>query len=390
MKVLHVTPSFHPAYHFGGPIAALKGLCDNLPYEAGLSVRVLTTDTTGPRSNDRLEQAGFPASMPAGYDVYYCKKTIGADFSLKLLKNLPSFVQWSDVIHLTGVYSFTTFPTLTLAHQYGKPVVWSPRGSLQRWDSARLDLRKDVWEKICRLLRSSSQTAFLFTSETERAESLERIPVSRSFIVPHGVSIPAPAGERAWKPEGELRILFLGRLHPVKALDRLIHALPLTDTRCRLTLAGPGTDDYARTLQSLVKQHKLEERVSFAGPVPEEKKARLFFEHDVCVLPSHSENFGLVIAEALAHAVPVIASDGTPWGDVAARGCGIVTSNTPEALAAAIDAISEADTSGMGRAGRKWMEREFSWDTIARRTADIYAAMGSTSTESKEGPEGPG
>jgi len=95
------------------------------------------------------------------------------------------------------------------------------------------------------------------------------------------------------------------------------------------------------------------------------------------VVPSHSENFGMTIAEALAHGVPVVASRGTPWSDLPARACGWWVENNPEALAGAIREASTADLQSMGEVGRDWMSNEFDWPSIAGRMHDTYKALAS-------------
>jgi glycosyltransferase involved in cell wall biosynthesis len=128
-------------------------------------------------------------------------------------------------------------------------------------------------------------------------------------------------------------------------------------------------------LAVLVEKLGLQQRVRFAGYADEAVKLMGFMEADVCVVPSHTENFGLVVAEALAHAVPVIASTGTPWRELQERGCGFWVDNSPERLAAAIDEIARCDLPLMGQRGREWMQREYKWEAIAARTFELYREM---------------
>jgi glycosyltransferase involved in cell wall biosynthesis len=104
-------------------------------------------------------------------------------------------------------------------------------------------------------------------------------------------------------------------------------------------------------------------------------KGKLFANADVVVVPSFTENFGLVVAEALAHGVPVIAGKGTPWQRVEEIGCGLWVDNSPESLAAAIKQISKMPLREMGQRGRDWMAREYSWDLMAKRTMELYSSI---------------
>lgn len=108
------------------------------------------------------------------------------------------------------------------------------------------------------------------------------------------------------------------------------------------------------------------------GAVLGKTKKKLFEDSDLVIVPSHSESFGIVVAEALAHGVPVIASKGTPWSGLEQKACGLWVENDPENLANAIRRISAMPLRDMGFRGREWMQREFTWNSIAKRMADLY------------------
>ena len=123
--------------------------------------------------------------------------------------------------------------------------------------------------------------------------------------------------------------------------------------------------------------HKLglRERVSFVGEVRGQAKTDLFAASDLAVFPSHTENFAMVVAEAMAHGVPVVASKGTPWAGVEAHGCGLWVENDPATLAAAIERMSRMPLAEMGQRGRRWMEEEFAWETVAREMLRLYGKL---------------
>jgi glycosyltransferase involved in cell wall biosynthesis len=211
------------------------------------------------------------------------------------------------------------------------------------------------------------------TSEVERCASIELIPAVGAEVVPNGVDLPESEAQRNWRPGGRLRLLFLGRLDRKKGLENLLDALPrLRNSDVSLEVCGTGDPIYVESLRSRVKTLALDKVVSFSGHVDGGKKRDAFYRADVCVIPSHSENFCLVVAEALAHGVPVIASTGTPWSAVTEQRCGYWVPNDPDSLAQALDSIRGEDLEGMGERGRGWMRREFGWPTIARRMHEIY------------------
>ncbi len=333
---------------------------------------MLTTDTAGP-GNLRLPATGSRQAYPAGYEVLFCRKVWGQDFAPGLLVSLPGLIRWADVVHLTGVYSWPTLPALLTCRLLRKPLIWSPRGSLQRWQgSSRLRL-KAFWERACRAA-APHRVLLHYTSEKEARESRPILPWAKTAVIPNAVEIPEFA-ERT-DGGGLLRLVYVGRLHPIKGIENLLAACSLLlqrgEDQWSLTLAGAGTAAFTQTLEEIVRKTSLSPRVRFAGMVSGEEKRRLFAAADVLVLPSHTENFGMAAAEALAHGVPVIAGQGTPWERLVEIGCGLWVPNNPESLARAIERIRRMPLEEMGLRGRAWMQKEFSWEERAREMIRCY------------------
>jgi glycosyltransferase involved in cell wall biosynthesis len=128
-------------------------------------------------------------------------------------------------------------------------------------------------------------------------------------------------------------------------------------------------------LRQLIVDYGLQKRVVMAGSVEGDRREDLFSRSDMVIVPSHRESFGMVVTEALARAIAVIASRGTPWKRLEEVGCGLWVQNSPEALAEAIGRMAGLPLRHMGAAGRAWMEREFSWSAIAHRMVDVYGTL---------------
>jgi glycosyltransferase involved in cell wall biosynthesis len=370
MKILHVSPSFYPARAYGGTIRSSYGLCRGLT-QLGCEVRVLTTDTDGIGRN--LDVANDHDVAIDGLQVRYCHKLFRHSISLNLLHVVREYVHWADVVHLTAVYSFPTFPTLFSCRLLCKPLVWSPRGSLQRWDQSSRVASKYGWERACHDLALKEKLILHTTSEDEASQSRERFPDMRTVIVPNGVEVPGDV--RKADSSGIFRVTYLGRLHPIKGIERLLEACKLLDQseRWHLNIAGSGESGYANSLQVKVAELALEQHVDFIGEVSGEAKESLFANSDVVVAPSYAENFGMVIAEALAHEVPVIAGKGAPWAGLQTNACGLWVDNDSQSLAAAIRSIRIMPLREMGRRGRCWMERDFSWQSVSSQMLAVFA-----------------
>src|SRR2546423_3558252 len=172
MKVLFISPSFYPATYYGGPTFINRDLCQTLS-AGGVELQVLTTDSDGPRRRIDLNDSFL---REPDYEITYCRRIFRPDIAPGLLLRLAKMIRRADVVHLNGVYSFTTLPTLALCKLMRKPVVWSTLGALQRWQGTRRRGIKTVWEKLCNSLCTTQRVLLHVTSEEEKIESLEKIP----------------------------------------------------------------------------------------------------------------------------------------------------------------------------------------------------------------------
>lgn len=383
MNVLHITPSFYPAHVYGGPIQSVYHLCRQLARD-GCAIRVLTTNANGHTAvldvdtNRELE-------VVEGVHVRYCSRLRPESTSVALLRALHGYVNWSDIVHLTAVYNFPTIPTLVACQLLNKPIIWSPRGALQRWEGSTRLKSKALWERICRLIAPAGMVLHV-TSAEEAQESLQKVPGFKAVVIPNAVEIPEDP--RRYPGTGTLRLLFLGRLHPKKGIENLLEAckklnLPLSTqslhgsnanirTTWSLVIAGAGDPVYVQTLQERVRKLGLSDQVTMVGEVIGKAKEEAFGHADMLVAPSYTENFGMVVAEALAHGLPVVAGKRMPWKEMVNIGCGMSVDNDPDTLAASIEKMSQLPLEAMGLKGRQWMERDYSWESAARKMIEVY------------------
>jgi len=374
MNILHVTPAFHPAYVYGGPIESVYQLCRHLVQE-GCKVSVLTTDANG-RSSVLDVPKDREVEFANDFCVRYCCRVMGHMVSVALLRAMPSYLRKADVVHLTAVYSFPTLPTLLACRVFNKPIVWSPRGSLQQWERSRRTTMKAVWGKVC-LAIAPKRLVLHATSDQEVQSSLQRFPGVHVTLIPNGVQVPDKTTHTDGR--GMLRLIYLGRIHPVKGIENLLQSCEILNCqfgdRWSLVIAGAGDPPYMETVRTLIARLRLQQQVRMLGEVVGDAKERLFEHADMLIAPSFTENFGIVIAEALAHGVPVVASTGTPWRRLEEMGCGLWVNNNPENLAKAIERMSRMPLSEMGGRGRDWMKKEFSWDRTAHEMMLCYKRL---------------
>jgi len=380
VRVLHVTPFFAPAWVYGGLPESAYQFARHLS-RAGATVRVLTTDANG--WGQRLDAAAMAAyAHRDGIDVRYCARVARQSMSPELLGALAEQMRWADVVHLHAAYSFPTIPTLLAARLLKRPVVWTPHGALQRWSGSRRVGFKSLWEKVC-IAVASRQLVLHLTSEEELAETRARFLRANLELIPNGVEIPDTLHR---EPRGaRLRLGFVGRLDPKKGIENLLAACRIVKERSEvdfsLSIAGSGSSEYEAKVRGEINRLELGSEVAMLGDIRGKEKQRMFEQTDVVVVPSFTENFAIVAAEALAHGAAVIASTGTPWKDVERVGCGLWVANDPASIADAIIKINSMPIEEMGERGRRWMAADYSWEKCASEMIALYKNLLAQSDE---------
>ncbi len=380
MRVLHVVGSFYPARAFGGPIESNRRLCGALS-GLGVRIRVLTTDTAG---RARLGQPYRGWRNLDSYDVYYGRRLLRPDVSLGLLLEIRRCVRSADVVHVGGTFNWFLPFVASRCRRARVPLIVSPRGSLVAAARATKGARKRLYGALGHRRALSSVTAFHATTPFEAREIRGAVTGAAVFVVPNGVVVPDLSGPAAVSAGGwgdGPFLLYLGRLHPYKRVDAIIEAFArgVQDMpEWRLIIAGEGEPSYVAQLRSSALGYGMGPRVLFVGYETGPDKVRLLANAGALVLASSSENFGLVVAEALAHGTPCVVTRTAPWEGLEKERCGFWVDDSPEALADGmrrVMTITSEQRREMGTRGRAWMQRDFSWDSVARRMLDIYESL---------------
>jgi glycosyltransferase involved in cell wall biosynthesis len=259
--------------------------------------------------------------------------------------------------------------------------VVSTRGMLEPWAIRHKGWKKQLaWRLYQR--RDLGRAAALHATADPEAENLAALGLSSPIrTIPNGVDLPNLAPRRAWAADELKTAVFLGRLYPVKGLPMLIEAWArVRPSGWRLLIAGPDEADHRRTVEAAVAAAGLGEVIAFIGPVAGEAKTALLRDADLFVLPSHSESFGVAVAEALAHATPVLTTTAAPWPALEQRRCGWRAAPTADAIARS---LREATVHGreslreMGLAGRAYVGETLGWDRVAGQFISLYEDVAS-------------
>ena len=280
----------------------------------------------------------------------------------------------ADLAHIHGLWLPLHHAAVRAARQRGIPYVVSPRGMLEPWALAHRRWKKRLAWQLYQKSDLRGAALLHATSEVEAA-SIRRLGLRAPIaLIPNGVDVPSPLPARARGPVR--RALFLSRLHPVKGLPLLIEAWSrVRPDAWELVLAGPDEGGYRAAIEALVRQAGLPDVVTFAGPVADADKWALYRTADLVVLPTHSENFGLVVAEALGAGVPVLTTKGAPWRELETHACGWWTDVSADAIAAALAEATQtprADLDAMGERGRALVLDRYGWEDAALQVKSAY------------------
>ncbi|MGO9312921.1 MAG: glycosyltransferase [Syntrophobacteraceae bacterium] len=362
MKLVHVVPSiFEEA---SGPSYSVVRLCESLITQ-GLEVTLAALDW-GP----------LPSPPPF-------LKTFSLGLGPRRLGRSPAMLNWLadhahsrtiDLIHNHSLWMMPNVYPGRVARKYDVPLVVSPRGTLSKWAFKSGARVKRVFWPLVQKPALAATACFHATAESE-FEDIRRMGFRQpACVIPNGIDIPPPK----LRPHTDARtLLFLGRIHPVKGVDMLLRAWAAVEPRFpewELRIAGPNNNGYLPKMQSLAEELGLK-RVVFCGPLYGDTKQAAYREAELFVLPTHSENFGITVAESLAAGTPAIVTKGAPWSSLERNRAGWWIDIGVDPLVACLEEAmsqSRSELINRGRFGREWMVRDYSWARIGQMTHLTY------------------
>jgi len=364
MKILHTISGLNISS--GGPTSCTYNLIKGLRDE-GIEADILTLM---PRDDSDKIIAGdsFIKALPndARTPLVY---------SSNFRRYLSSHIGY-DLYHANGLWTCPTHFTAEIAKKQNKPCVIAPHGML--YPQA---LQVSAWKK--KIVSTVFQRKDLETASCLQATCMAELEHIRAFglnnpvaVIPNGLVIDDSLEIRKTS-NSVRRFAFVGRLNRIKNVDLLLSAwskLGDKTRNCELLIIGDGDTAYKKELEEFATANKLN-NVHFLGFIMGKDLQKLVHSIDFQILPSKSENFGMVVPEALIQGVPVIASKGTPWSDLETFDCGWWVDNDIDTLIStlliAIN-LSEQDRLGMGERGRTLVLRHYSIKSVSLRMKQLY------------------
>lgn len=358
MKVLHVIDDISRAS--GGPSRSVQGLVSGLN-ASGVEAILMTL---------------LPSDDPWIDGVNHFLNN--EPFEVAVRKVNP------QIVHLHGIWVPALHKCARTCRSLGIPYVIAPRGMLEPWSLKQKWFKKRIarWLYQDKDLRCAA--ALHATAESE-ADQFRKLGFKNPIIVsPNGVNVPKNFS-RVDRVEKK-RVLFVSRMHPKKGVLELVEAWGQVvsagvekwrswEVELVYTVSGESEKEYEAKVKEKVMELGLEDQFIFTGALNDEEKWEAYARADLFVLPTYSENFGIVVAEALYAGVPVITTKGTPWQELEARKCGwwvdIGIKPLAEALRVSMS-LDDAMRREMGVRGRKLAEEKYTWEAVVKAMLKGY------------------
>lgn len=376
LRVLHTVADLHP--HSGGTsrvvvdlnlaLTGIRALECSLISQGYTGASVLESSSSDARAQTEVASSSSRVALTFGLPFRRA-------FCDRLERDLPSLVHshglWLPVNHWSARY----------ARKCRVPYIVQPHGMLETWA-----LRHRAYKK--KLAMALFQRKDLLNADLLVATAVAEYQSIRSLglrqpvaLIPNGLDMDVfSQGSVSPKPHHNVRrtVLFLSRVHPKKGLFNLIHAwAALPPGPWQLRIAGPDEGGHLAEVKILADRLGVGHSIEYLGPLAGDQKLRAYQGADLFVLPTFSENFGVVVAEALACGLPVITTRGAPWADLVTHGCGWWVDMGVEPLLEALRAaltIDASELAAMGARGQAYVRR-YDWQVIAPQMVEVYRWM---------------
>ncbi|MEJ5992843.1 glycosyltransferase [Pedobacter sp. Du54] len=321
MKIIQITPSYKPAFIYGGPTMSVAQLCEAL-VDKNLKSRgqnlfdfeVFTTTANGPEElNVEVGKQVIVDGVPVTYFKRITKDHTHFSPALlfalhKKIRKQKTLTPKSLIIHIHSWWNLVAVFSCFIAKLYRIPVILSPRGMITDYTQTN---RNSILKSALHLSIGKSLLKYchiIASTELEKENILQYFPEKNISVIPNLVKIPKNFGLIEHTQNDVFSLIFLSRIQEVKGLDILFNSLATLNFPWNLTIAGTGNDSYLQLLKTQAEKLQINGKISWVGHVNNDEKFKLLAKHDLMILTSHTENFANVVIESLSVGTPVFLS----------------------------------------------------------------------------------
>jgi glycosyltransferase involved in cell wall biosynthesis len=390
VKICVAAAYYKPATVYGGPVRSVSALCEGL-MTAGDHVTVLTTNANG------AEALSVPTGQPCNVDgvsVYYYPR-LGSRlapayyYSPGLKQACREKIKTVDVVYIVGTWTYAMFAAATAAIKAGVPFVVSPRGSFMTWSMSQKPLKKRVYLELIERRLINRAAAIHCTSSLEQRQLAQWSLCPHCVVIPNGLDLTpfnrlperGKLRQALGVPQDGMLSLFVGRLHREKRLDLIIEAFATVAgglPTAHLLIVGPEEDGSGKKALEQVVGLGLSDRVHFAGMLSGMALMHAYADADMLVLLSHRENFAMVVAEAMAAGLPVLASNEVGLAtEVVKNGAGHSVDADLEKVVMTWRTMlqNRENLQKMGRHGKALVRRNFSFQVVSAQMLELFRTI---------------
>lgn len=373
MKLISVIENI--ADEYGGPANSLPNMLEALRKKLGITSVIYSVSSGMDEKNLFIERFNIP---------WFNCKPIGPSkikFSSELRIRLNSELGNGDIIFSNNLWNYPAFLSAFTARNKRLPHIVSIRGSLYPWSLSQGKLRKKIaWFLFQK--KSLQSASLVHVTCADEYHSVRELGIASPIaIVPHGINyddyqdLPQKqaCSEHLNLCKDKKYVLFMSRLHKKKGLDLLldvwVEMVKEFPNWC-LLVVGPDYSNYTQKINAIVSENKIPNNIKVFGMLTGYDKQAVLGVSDIFTLPSYTENFGVVIGEAMAAGLPTITTTGVPWSEINSWNCGQQIELSYENLFNSMKSIMGQDEKSlkiMSNNAKSLIKNNYSWSAQAEK-----------------------
>lgn len=379
MKILHIIENIDNSY--GGPAKSVPFLIKYLN-KTKVNNKIISIQLKENEANDICAENNIEILSSQYNGPKFLK------YSKQFYRTIQNEINDETILHTHSLWNYPPYCAYKLSKKYKLPLIMSIRGNLYDWNLNKSKWKKDLAFKLFQMKMFKEATCLHATEENEH-KAIRNLGIKTPVaLISNGIEVTEfenisskeVAIENLKLDTTKRYILFMSRIDSKKGLEYLINGfikLEKQFPQWKILIAGPVYDQkYFDKINMAIRKAKIHDKVHYFGMVSGKKRLDLFAASELFILPAHTENFGMVIGEAMAAKLPVITTSGTPWKVLNDNNAGWWVDLNDENIVTALEKAMQKDPyelKEMGARGYETIKRDFTWEEVAYKMKQVYS-----------------